>query len=175
MNITNSSVQTLSNESLNQTLINSTTQVSQTFLSLQTPFTMNPLIDMVVIAIVVGLFTTLLNKYLTDQVAIKALRAEMKKKQKDMREMLKTNPQKAQKMQGEIMQKNMELMKHSFNFKVMAITILPMLFVFTQIRQGYLHFGEILNLGFISFEWLGTYIVLTIIASIVLKKLLKVA
>lgn len=175
MNITTTSVQTLSNESMNSTVVNAATEVSKTFLGLQTPFSMNPLIDMIIIALIVGLFTTILNKYLTDQVAIKALRAEMKKKQKDMREMLKKDPKKAQKMQGEIMQKNMELMKQSMNFKVMAITLLPMLFLFTQIRAGYNQYDIILNLGFVSFGWLGSYIILTIIASIILKKVLKVA
>ena len=70
-------------DTLNMTIQNSTeisTEiVSNTFIGLTTPFTMNPLIDIIIIALIAALFTTILNKYLTDQVAIKALRKEMKK------------------------------------------------------------------------------------------------
>lgn len=174
MNNTTTSVENI----INSTLQNTTQivqEVTPTFIGLPTPFTTSPFLDILIISIIASLFTTMLNKYLTDQVAIKALRAEMKKKQKVMREKLKTNPQEAQKMQVEIMQKNMELMKHSMNFKVIAITLLPMLYVFTQIRSGYMHYDVITNLGVLSFGWLGTYLILAIISSIALKKILKVA
>lgn len=181
MNDTNQSVQEVVttnlvplNDSLNTTLQNVTQEIP-TFIGLTTPFSYSPLIDIAIISFIAAVFTTLLNKYLTDQVAIKALREEMKKKQKDMRAMMKTNPQKAQKMQMDIMQKNMELMKHSFNFKVMAITLIPMIYVFTQVRSAYAQYPEILNLGFTTFGWLGTYLILAIVSSIILKKALKVA
>lgn len=173
-----SSLNTTMNETMNQT-INSTlqnvSQVDPTFIIFQTPFSTSPLIDILIISIIAALFTTLLNKYLTDQVAIKALRKEMKEKQKNMREMMKTDPKKAQAMQGDIMKKNMEVFKHSFNIKIMVITLLPLLYIFTEIRAGYMHYDTILNLGFVSFGWLGSYIILTIVASLIIKKALKVA
>ena len=175
MNITN-----LSNENINQTLAQNISQnVSSlepaTFIGLTVPFSYSPLVDLLIVSFIAALFTTLLNKYLTDQVAIKALREEMKKKQKEMKEIMKTNPKAAQTLQMDIMKKNMELFKHSFNFKIMAITLLPMIFIFTQIRSGYNSYEVILDLGFMSFGWLGTYLILTIICSILLKKVLKVA
>ena len=154
---------------------NTTVTEIPTFIGLNVPFTTEPWLDILIVSIIAALFTTLLNKYLTDQVSIKALRKEMKKKQKDMREMLKKDPAKAQKMQMEIMQKNMEVFKHSFNFKVMAITLIPMLFIFTQIRSGYMHYDVILDVGLFSLGWLGTYIIFAIVASIVMKKALDVA
>lgn len=172
---TNTTLNETINNSLNSTIQNVSQAIDPTFIIFNTPFSTSPLIDILIISIIAALFTTLLNKYLTDQVAIKALRKEMKEKQKNMREMMKTDPKKAQAMQGDIMKKNMEVFKHSFNIKIMIITILPLLYVFTEIRAGYMHYDTILNLGVISFGWLGSYIVLTIVASIIIKKLLKVA
>ena len=146
-----------------------------TFIIFEVPFTTGPLLDIFVISLVAALFTTILTKYLTDQTTIKALRADMKKKQKEMREMLKKNPQKAQAMQTELMKKNMEIFKHSFNIKVIIITLAPLLYIFTQLASGYGDYEEILNLGFVTFRWLGTYIIFTIICSIALKKILDVA
>ncbi|MFP4402059.1 MAG: hypothetical protein ACLFPL_02410 [Candidatus Nanoarchaeia archaeon] len=176
-NLSNSTTTELANSSINSTLTNSTQSITETgkFIIFEVPFSINPFVDILIISIVAALFTTILNKYLTDQVAIKALRAEMKKKQKNMREMMKTNPQKAQAMQGEIMKQNMDLMKQSFNIKVIAITLLPLLYVFTEIRSAYAQYDVIMDVGLFTFGWLGSYIVLTLIASIIIKKLLKVA
>lgn len=179
----------MTNNSLNDSLINvsaisvnsnteniaSNVSSIPTFIFLEVPFSTGPFLDILIISLIASLFTTLLTKYLTDQTTIKALRAEMKKKQKAMREMLKKNPQKAQAMQNDLMKSNMEIFKHSFSIKMLAITAIPLLYVFTQIRIGYMHYDYIMNLGFITFGWLGTYLILTIICSIILKKLLDVA
>ncbi|MCH8519218.1 MAG: hypothetical protein LAT82_00495 [Nanoarchaeota archaeon] len=174
LNETMSDVTTTSFNSTIETMSSNMSSVP-TFIFLEVPFTTGPLLDIFIISLIAALFTTLLNKYLTDQVTIKALRVEMKKKQKEMREMLKKNPQKAQAMQSDLMKKNMEIFKHSFNIKILVITLIPLLYIFTQIRAGYIHYDVILNLGFVSFGWLGSYIILTIICSIALKKILNVA
>lgn len=177
-NISSSISSELQNTSLNSsTLQNSTTAVLEQgkFIVFEVPFSVDPLVDILLISIVAALFTTILNKYLTDQVSIKALRAEMKNKQKEMRELMKTNPQKAQAMQSEIMKKNMELFKYSFNIKIILITIVPLLYVFTEIRSAYSQYDVILDVGLFSLGWLGSYIVLTLLASIVIKKILRVS
>ena len=167
----------MSTTSLNSSIENVSSNVSEisTFIIFEVPFTTGPLLDIFMISLIAALFTTLLTKYLTDQTTIKALRADMKKKQKEMREMLKKNPQKAQAMQSDLMKKNMEIFKQSFNIKVLIITLAPLLYIFTQLASGYGHYEEILNLGFVTFRWLGTYIIFTIICSIALKKILDVA
>ena len=168
----------MSENETNQTLTSMTQTLTDEvprFIIFEVPFTTGPFLDLLVISFFAALFTTLLNKYLTDQVAIKALRVEMKKKQKDLREMMKKNPQKAQAMQADLMKHNMEIFKHSFNFKVIIITLLPLLYIFTQIAAGYSHYEQIMDLGFVTFRWLGTYLILTIACSIALKKILNVA
>lgn len=139
------------------------------------PISSSPVIDIFVLALIGALFTTLVNKYMNDQVKIKALRAEMKGLQKKVREVMKKDPKKAQVLQQEIMKKNLENMKHVMNPKIMIITMIPMLFLFFIIRTYYSQFGVILNLGFTEFAWLGTYITFSILNSIVLKKVLDVA
>ncbi|MFT4244873.1 MAG: hypothetical protein ACMXYB_05460 [Candidatus Woesearchaeota archaeon] len=163
--------------SINSSIENGTHNMSSvpTFIVFEVPFTTGPLLDIFIISLIAALFTTLLTKYLTDQTTIKALRVSLKKKQKEMREMLKLNPQKAQAMQSELMKKNMEIFKLSFNIKVLLITIAPLLYIFTQIASGYSHYDYIMDLGFITFGWLGSYIIITIICSIALKKILDVA
>ncbi len=163
------------NDTLNQTVEAVVNETIPTILGMTAPFTSSPTIDIALIAVVGGLFTNLVNKYLSDQVKIKALRAEMKTLQKKVRDMMKKDPKKAQALQGEIMKKNMENMKHAMNPKIMLITMVPMLFLFFFIRSHYGYMGEFWDLGFTQFGWLGTYFTCSIVSSIVLKKVLDVA
>jgi uncharacterized membrane protein (DUF106 family) len=164
------------NDTLNETVINAVNDtVVPLILGHSVPISSSPSIDIAILALIGALFTTLVNKFLSDQVKIKALRAEMKTLQKKVREMMKKDPKKAQALQGEIMKKNLENMKHAMNPKIMIITMIPMLFLFFFIRTNYAHFGEFLNLGFTTFGWLGSYFVFSIFMSIALKKILDVA
>lgn len=166
---------------MNSTINQTVADVSQTFIGMTFPFTNSPAMDIFLMSLVASLFITLVNKYMSDQVKIKALRAEMKELQKKMRGMMAKNPEKAKKLQQEIMKKNMENMKHAFNMKIMMITMLPMLLLFGFISKNYSQFPVIFDFGF-SFwffwqpwGWLGTYLVSSIICSIALKKILNVA
>lgn len=164
------------NETLNETIVGAVNDtVVPTLLGHTMPILSNPVLDIALIALVGALFTTLVNKFLSDQVKIKALRADMKKLQKKVREMMKKDPKKAQALQSEIMKKNLENMKHAMNPKVMLITMIPMLFLFFFIKAYYGHLGEFWDLGFTQFGWLGTYFTCSVIASIALKKILDVA
>lgn len=139
------------------------------------PILTSPVYDIACFALIGALFTTLVNKFLSDQVAIKVLRKDMKKLQKKIRETMKEDPKKAQALQAEVMKKNLENMKHAMNPKIMLTTMIPMLFLFFIIRTHYSHLGEFWNLGFTTFGWLGTYLVCSILWSILLKKVLDVA
>ncbi len=162
----------LTNESINQSIASAPFEI----LGHTAPFTTSPTLDIFLISLVVSLFITLVNKYMTDQVRIKALKADMKKIQKNMRETMKTDPQKAQKMQKEIMKKNFENIKYMLNPKVIIITMLPLLIVFAMIVKIYAPFGQFFNVfGWFTLGWLGTYIIFSIFNSILLKKLLNVA
>jgi len=168
------------NQTLNQTIIsniNDTTNSSLLFMGQTFPITSSPTYDIILITIVAALFITLVNKYLSDQVKIKALRSEMKDLQKKMRKLMSKDPAKAKKMQGEIMKKNMENMKHAMNPKIMLITMVPLLGVFMFVSKYYSQFGEFFTPfnGFVMWGWLGTYIFFSIISSIIMKKVLDVA
>lgn len=158
---------------MNQT--NETINQSVQFLGANVPFLGTPVLDIFILTVLTALFTTLVRKYLTDQVSIKALRLEMKQLQKKLREQMKKDPAKAQILQKEIMKKNMENMKTEFNPKIMLTTMIPLLFVFFLVQQLYSPLGEFFNLGFTTFGWLGTYIVFSIFNSIIIKKALDVA
>jgi uncharacterized membrane protein (DUF106 family) len=74
------------------------------------------------------------------------------------------------------MKKNFENMKHAMNPKILVITMLPMLLLFFFVKTYYTHFGEFFTpFDLVSWGWLGTYIVFSIINSIALKKILDVA
>lgn len=81
-----------------------------------------------IISTIITVLTTIAYKYLSDQKRIKELKAEMKKSQKKAKELSKTDPQKAMKLQQEMMGKNMELMKHSF--KPTLYTLIPIILIF---------------------------------------------
>ena len=164
------------NETINESVNETIAQIPQVLgVSVNVPLTFHPAVDIFFLTIITALFTTIIRKYLTDQAHIRALRKDMKELQKKMRDVMKKDPKKAQKLQQEIMKKNLENMKNEMNPKIMLTTMIPLLFVFFLVRKLYEPSGDILFLGFTEFTWLGTYIVFSIINSIVIKKILKVA
>lgn len=127
----------------------------------------SPLFGMILITFIMTLITTLAYKYFTDQYAVKNLREDMKKLQKEMKD-TKDEKRKID-ISKTIWEKNMETMKHSI--KPMLITFLPIIVLFNWLRSAYTGYG-ILFLGY--FQWLGTYILFSIAFSIILRKLFKV-
>ena len=124
------------------------------------------------ISFLITLITTLVYKYFTDQEALKKLKEDNKGLQEEMKKH-KDNPSKMMELQKEAFSKGFEPMKHQL--KPMLITAIPLLLIFTWLRKVYGVGGEIyINLGFIHLGWLGTYIIFSIIFSMVLRKLFKV-
>lgn len=127
----------------------------------------SPLFGMIIISLVMTLITTLAYKYFTDQHAVKGIRDDMKNLQKEMKESADEKRKLA--ISKEIWQKNLEAMKH--NFKPMLITFIPIIVIFQWLRLAYTGYGVIL---FGYFQWLGTYIIFSLIFSLALRKLLNV-
>jgi uncharacterized membrane protein (DUF106 family) len=145
-------------------------------IGLSIPITGYLTLDIFCITLLGSLFVTLVNKYLTDQVKIKALRKEQKQLQKKMRKMMETDPKKAQAMQKELFAKNLEAMKQMMRPKILIVQMLPMLLLLLLVKAVYSQFGEFFNVfGLTTFGWLGTYITFSLINSLVLKKVLDVA
>ena len=80
-----------------------------------------------IIGFLITLFTSLIYKFATDQDLMKRLKQDQKDMQKKLKE-IKENPEKLQMHQKEMMQKNLEYMKHSM--KPMLYTFLPIIILF---------------------------------------------
>lgn len=94
----------------------------------------NPLLKMpsalaiLIVAFVITMIITLVYKFTTDQKKMKKLKEGMKESQKKLKELSKTDPQKAMGMQKEAMKGNMEYMKSSF--KSTLYTLIPIIIIF---------------------------------------------
>lgn len=126
-----------------------------------------PTISIIVIAFVITLGVTLINKFFTDQNRIK----EIKKKQKDIQSRIKEHNQKGEtdkvlELQKEIMNDSMELFKHSL--KPTIITLIPLLLIFWWIKDIY-------TTTAIAKTWFWYYLGSALISSVLLRKILDVA
>lgn len=133
----------------------------------------NVTIGMILVTLVLNLITTLLQKYFTDQETLKQIKEEQKLIQQEMK-LAKEHPEKSL----ELSKKSMEL-----TMKAMPITMRPFVFTvipFVLLIQWFYDFVKVqaaaghpvLIFGFLSGIW--AYIVLSIIWSLVLKKVFKV-
>ena len=122
----------------------------------------NPKLSVILISFLVTLVMTLITKKFTNQERIK----ELKKIQKDSQAKAKEhggNPQKMAEIQKEIMSSSLELMKHSF--KPLLITFIPLLVLFWWLKGVYTD---------VFSSWIWWYIGVSVISSIILRKIFKV-
>ena len=127
----------------------------------------NKFIALLIISFILTLITTLIFKFLTDQHLMKTLKEEIKLSQQEAKNH-KNNPKKLIEIQKQAMEKNIKLMMHSM--KPMLFTFLPIIIVFSWLSKTYTGWSSpIPYLG-----WIGTYIIFSLILSILLRKLLKV-
>lgn len=88
---------------------------------------LHPALAILIVSILISVFITLALKYFTDQTMMKGLREEMNEMQKKMRNM-KSNPEKAMKLNQRLMDANLKYM--SASMKPTIITFLPIILVF---------------------------------------------
>jgi len=86
-----------------------------------------PIVSIIILASVLGVISTLLQKYLTDQAKMRRLRDDTKKLQEQMKK-VKDDPKKVMSLQQKLMPIQMDLMKESF--KPLLVTLIPFLLVF---------------------------------------------
>jgi len=92
-------------------------------------FNLPPIVAILILSIVLGLLTTLLQKYMTDQAKMKRLKADTKKYQVQMKELQKKGEtEKLMKLQKKMMPLQMDLMKESF--RPLFVTMIPFLMIF---------------------------------------------
>ncbi len=123
-----------------------------------------------VISLFVSLVTVIVYKYTTDQILMKSIKEDLDKLNKKMREH-KSDSQKMMQVQKEMWSKQMTMMKHSFTSTI--YTFIPIIILFSWLSAN-MGADKLLNLGFVKFGWLGSYIIFAIIFSSILRKALKV-
>lgn len=124
--------------------------------------TANPKISIAVFSVFVTLISTLVQKHFTDQEHLKVL----KKRQKEIQAEIKKakEPSVMQELNSEMMSLTGIMFKKSM--KPMFVTMIPFLLLFMWLRSVY---DPILD------YWIWYYIGYSVLASIVLRKVLKVA
>lgn len=93
-----------------------------------------PLVALTIITILLSLVMTLVYKWMTDQTQMKLLREDLKKYQKQVKEN-KDNTDKLLDLQKKVMDINLQYMMQSL--KPMAVTMLPVLLVFSWLSGHY--------------------------------------
>ena len=124
---------------------------------------------LIIISFLITLILTLFQKYLTDQDQLKQLKEDGKNIQKQMREH-KGNTEKImelQKQQFASMPKTFEL-----TMKPLVYYGIPLILFFRWFDDFFSAVGD--PKIFIWFGWFGTYIIFSIVFSIVLRKYMKV-
>jgi len=123
----------------------------------------NPKISIAVFSVLVTTLSTLVQKWLTNQEHLKSLKKRQKEIQKELRSC------KDQCLMKEL---NSEMMKitgvmFKSSMKPMFVTIIPFLILFAWLRGIYV--------PVMGNSWIWYYIGYSVVASIVLRKVLKVA
>ena len=131
----------------------------------------SPLVGIIFISFVLSLLSSLSWKYLTDQVLLKEIREKTKNLHEQMKKN-KDNPEKLKEINSKMAKENLEALKIQYkqSIKPMIATLIPFAFAFIWIRKTYEPFGNI----FFSFGGIGTYIIFSIIFSMILRKAMRV-
>jgi len=123
----------------------------------------NPKLSIAIVSVLVTLVATLAHKYLTDQDHMKNLKKRQKEIQKELKGCKDQNVLKG--LNSELLKLTGVMMKSSF--KPMFVTVIPFLVLFWWLKGIYV---PVMGNG-----WIWWYIGFSVVASIILRKVLKVA
>ncbi|MCK9596930.1 EMC3/TMCO1 family protein [Candidatus Pacearchaeota archaeon] len=129
----------------------------------------NLTIGMLIIVFAITLITTLIQKYTTDQKALRELRQEQKLLQEEMKK-YKDHPEKL----NELSKKQFEFIPKTFKLTSRGIlfTGIPFILFFRWFYDTFATMGDPKFFGVLS--WLWFYLISTVIFSSILRKVLKV-
>ena len=128
--------------------------------------------NIIVISFILTLIVNLAMKFFTNQHVMKSLKEETEFFKQEMKK-FKKDPQKLIEIQKKSMETSMKYLRHSL--PATLVTLLPLLFIFGWLRTAFPPEQILLNLPFgISFGWLGSYILFSIIFNIALRKILNI-
>ncbi len=129
----------------------------------------NLTIGMLLVVFIITLITTLIQKYATDQKALKELKQEQKILQEEMKK-YKDNPAKI----SELSKKQLEFIPRTFKLTSRSVlfTGIPFILFFRWFYDFFASIGEPKFFGFLSWFWF--YLIFTMIFSSILRKMMKV-
>jgi len=120
-----------------------------------------------------AVMSALVRNAVLDKDQVKESKEKLKKHQTALKEATKKGDTTgAKRAQEDLMSVTMENFKQSF--KPMMFTMIPFLLVFSWLRKTYGGVGTVVGFSGINLGWLGWYIVCSMVASIILNKILKV-
>ena len=128
----------------------------------------NVTIGMLIITGIITLITTLLQKFLTDQDALKTIKEEQKIVQEEMK-LAKASPEKSMALSKKSLELTMTAMP--MTMRPLMYTVIPFV-LFLRWFQDYFTENPVHILGFMSWFW--AYLVFSIIFSSIFRKVLKV-
>ena len=129
----------------------------------------NLTIGMLVVVFVITLITTLIQKYATDQKALRELKHEQKLLQEEMKK-YRDNPAKM----TEFSKKQMEFIPRTFKLtsRTVLFTGIPFILFFRWFYDFFNSIGQPKFFGFLSWFWF--YLIFTLVFSSILRKVMKV-
>lgn len=124
---------------------------------------------MLIVVFIITLITTIIQKYATDQKALRELRAEQKLLQEEMKK-FKDNPAKI----SELSKKQMEFIPKTFKLtsRTILFTGIPFLLFFRWFYDFFNAIGQPNFFGFLPWFWF--YLIFTMIFSSILRKYMNV-
>ncbi|MEJ2267589.1 MAG: EMC3/TMCO1 family protein [Nanoarchaeota archaeon] len=130
---------------------------------------LNLIWGMIFVVLVISFLTTIVQKYATDQKALKELRKEQKILQEEMKK-YKEHPEKM----AELSKKQFEFIPKTFKLTSRAImfTGIPFILFFRWFNDFFTAIGDPKFFGFLSWFWF--YLIFTMIFSSIFRKVLKV-
>jgi len=129
----------------------------------------NVTIGMLIVVLIITFLTTLIQKYATDQKALKELKEEQKLLQEEMKK-FKDNPEKV----SELSKKQMEFLPRTFKLtsRSTLFTGVPFILLYRWFFDTFTALGNPKFFGFLGWFWF--YFIFTMIFSGILKKYMKV-
>jgi len=131
----------------------------------------SPLVGIIFISFILSMLSTIAWKYLTDQILLKSLREKSTSLREEFKKH-KADPKKLAELNAKMTKENFDIMKLQYkqSIKPMIATLVPFALAFVWIRKTYEPFGTV----FLGMGGIWSYIVFSIIFSMVLRKLMKV-
>lgn len=123
----------------------------------------NPKVSIAIFSVFVTSASTLVQKHFTDQEHLKALKKRQKEIQKEIKKT--KEPSVMQELNSEMLQLTGTMFKSSM--KPMFVTMIPFLILFTWLRSIYV--------PVMGTSWIWYYLGYSVLASMILRKVLKVA